>query len=243
MGATQKGKVVLITGAGRGLGRAAALAFAREGASLVLCARSAEVSETARAAEALGAAVLARRLDVADETAVKSFVADAVARFGRLDVLINNAAVLGPKAPLLAHSAKEWRETLETNLTGAFLVLRAAAEAMKAKGAGSIVNVTSGAGRHGRADGAVYAVSKFGIEGLTQIAADEFRAFGVRVNAFNPGPTRTAMRAAYAPSEDPSSLKTPDDLAWALLELAAPEGETGKSYDADMAARRLVPAK
>jgi NAD(P)-dependent dehydrogenase (short-subunit alcohol dehydrogenase family) len=240
---SQEGRVVMITGAGRGIGRAAALAFAREGASLALCARSTEVEETARAAEKLGAPVLARRLDVADEAAVKAFVAETTRRFGRLDALINNAAALGPRGPLLALSAQDWRAVLETNLTGAFLVLRAAAEAMRASRSGSIVNVSSGAGRRGRADGGAYAPSKFGLEGLTQVAADEFKAFGVRVNALNPRPTRTAMRAAYAPDEDPATLKSPDDIAWVFLELASPEGETGLSYDVDMETRRLVPMK
>ena len=95
----------------------------------------------------------------------------------------------------------------------------------------------------GRAGAGVYAASKFGLEGLTQVAAAEFSEFGVRVNTLNPRPTRTAMRAAYAPGEDPATLKTPEDAAWAFLELAELQGETGISYDIDMVTRRLVPAK
>ncbi|MBI3564785.1 MAG: SDR family oxidoreductase, partial [Elusimicrobia bacterium] len=189
------GKVVLVTGAGRGLGRAAALAFAKAGASLVLCGRSAEVLDTARAVEALGAEVLARRLDVADERAVKALVAAAVKRFGRLDALINNAAVLGPRAPLLDLKAADWRAVLETNATGAFLMLKACAAAMK-KGGGAIVNVSSGAGRRGAAGVGAYCASKFALEGLTQVAAEELKDSRIRVNALNPRPTRTAMRAA-----------------------------------------------
>jgi NAD(P)-dependent dehydrogenase (short-subunit alcohol dehydrogenase family) len=240
MDAALKGKVVLITGAGRGIGRAAALAFAKVGASLVLCARSAEVEETARAAEKLGAQVLARRLDVSDEKAVRTLVADAVVRFGRLDAAFNNAALLGPRGPLSEHSLADWRAVLDTNLTGTFVVLNAAAEAMRKTKSGSIVNLTSGAGRSGRAGGGAYTASKFGVEGLTQVAAAELQVHGIRVNALNPRPTRTSMRAAYAPEEDPSTLKAPDDIAWAFLELASPDGDTGKSYDVDMETRRLV---
>lgn len=236
------GKVVLVTGAGRGLGRAAALAFAKEGASLVLCARSAQVEETARDAERLGAAVLSRRLDVGDEAAVTALVGDALERFGRLDALINNAAVLGPRAPLLDLKAADWRATLETNATGAFLMLKACAAAMKKSG-GAIVNVSSGAGRRGAAEVGAYCASKFALEALTQVAALELKPFGIRVNALNPRPTRTAMRAAYAPGEDPGTLKTPEDMAWAFLELASPKGETGQSFDLDMPTRRLVAGK
>ncbi len=238
----RKGQVVLITGAGRGIGRAAALAFAKSGASLVLCARSAEVEETARAAQALGAQALTRRLDVADAGAVDALVADAASRFGGVDVLVNNAAVLGPRAALLDLAPADWRAVLETNATGAFVVLRSCARAMKARRAGSIINMTSGAGRRGSAAMGAYTASKFAVEGLTQVAALELREHGIRVNALNPRPTRTAMRAAYAPDEDPSTLKTPDDMAWAFLELASPTGDTGRSYDVDMTTRRLVAA-
>ena len=187
--------------------------------------------------------MVARRLDVAKETAVRGLVAAAVKKFGRIDVLINNAAVLGPRAELLAHTAADWRAALETNLTGAFVVLKTVAAEMLRTGPGSIINVTSGAGRHGRAGGGVYAASKFGLEGLTQVAAAELKDRGIRVNALNPLPTRTAMRAAYAPDENPAELKAPEDLAWAFFELAAPRGDSGKSYDVDMKARRLVASK
>lgn len=235
-------QVVLITGAGRGIGRAAALAFAKAGASLVLCARSAEVEDTARAAEKLGAQVLARRLDVCDAAAVDALVSDAVKRFGGIDVLVNNAAILGPHAPLLDLTPADWRAVLETNATGAFVVLKSCARAMKVRRSGSIINMTSGAGRRGSAETGAYTASKFAVEGLTQVAALELKEHGIRVNALNPRPTRTAMRAAYAPVEDPSTLKIPDDMAWAFLELASPKGDTGKSYDVDMKSHRLVPA-
>jgi NAD(P)-dependent dehydrogenase (short-subunit alcohol dehydrogenase family) len=240
MNADFKGSTVVVTGAGRGIGRAATLAFAKAGASLALCARSAEVEETARAAEALGAKVIARRLSVADETAVDAFVADAVKAFGRIDALINNAGVLGPRASVLDTAAADWREALEVNATGAFLMLRACARAMTAGGA--VVNMSSGAGRRGAAGVSAYCASKFALEGLTQAAAEDLKARGVRVNALNPRPTRTAMRAAYAPDEDPGTLKTPDEMSWAVLELAVKTGETGKTYDVDVPARRLVAA-
>lgn len=236
-----KDTTVVVTGAGRGIGRAAALAFARAGASLALCARSAEVEETARAARALGAKVLARRLDVADAKAVDAFVAAAVKEFGRVDALVNNAAVLGPRASVLEVSPADWRAVLETNATGAFLMLRACAKAMT-KG-GAVVNLSSGAGRRGAAGVAAYCASKFALEGLTQAAAEDLKPLGIRVNALNPRPTRTAMRAAYAPGEDPAILKTPEDMAWAVLELASPRGETGRSYDADMKTRRLTESR
>lgn len=238
------GKVALITGAGRGIGLAVAQAYAREGASLALCSRSEEAEKAAAALKAGGAAVFAQRCDVADASQARRFAQDAAARFGRLDICVNNAGLLGPRVGLLEYPAADWKAVLDANVNGAFYILQACGLVMRKQRSGCIINVSSGTGRHPRLEGGAYAVSKAAVEFLTRAAALELKEHGVRVNAFNPGPTRTALRRQYAPDEDPAAVKAPEDLAWAFVELAAAtDGATGISYDADMAGRRLVLAK
>ena len=228
-----EGKVVVVTGASQGLGRALALAYAEEGASLVVNSRSEDsVRPVAEEVEKLGADVLAVAADVSDAEDVKRLVDAAVERFGRIDVLVNNAGLLGPRVEISDYPEAEWRKVIDANLTGPYLVAKAATPHMSEGGA--IINVVSGVSVEGRAEWGAYSVSKFGIEGLTQILAAELQERGIRVNAVDPGGMRTDMRAAAYPDEDPQTRITPEENTAVFLYLASDESEgvTGERFKA-----------
>jgi NAD(P)-dependent dehydrogenase (short-subunit alcohol dehydrogenase family) len=228
-----EGKVALITGAGKGLGRALALACAREGARVVINARSEEsIRPVAEEVESSGAEALALAADVSESADVERMVDAAVQRFGRIDVLFNNAGVLGPRVAIVEYPEDEWRRVIDANLTGPFLVSKAVIPHMPE--GGSIVNVVSGVSVEGRAEWGAYSVSKFGVEGLTQILSSELEERGIRVNAVDPGGMRTGMRAAAYPEEDPTTRKTPEENTDVFLYLASDEskGVTGQRFKA-----------
>jgi NAD(P)-dependent dehydrogenase (short-subunit alcohol dehydrogenase family) len=230
------GKVALITGGSRGIGRAIAAAYAREGASVFICARGADDLHQAIAdIRATGGGEAHGRVgDKGDAAHAKAIVQGAVEQFGKLDVLVNNASLLGPRVPIAEYPVSAWEDVVRINLTGSFLMIREALKVMTPRRSGSIINVSSGVGRIGKARWGAYAVSKFGVEGLTQVLADEVREFGIRVNAVNPGPTRTEMRALAYPEEDPLTLLNPQDIVPLFVYLASDESEavTGQSLDA-----------
>jgi NAD(P)-dependent dehydrogenase (short-subunit alcohol dehydrogenase family) len=228
-----EGKVAMITGASQGLGKALALAYAKESASIVINARSEEsIRPVAEEAESMGAEVLALAADVSKSADVERLVSAATQRFGRIDVLVNNAGILGPRVPILDYPEDEWRRVIDANLTGPFLVSKAVIEHMPE--GGSIVNVVSGVSVEGRAEWGAYSVSKFGVEGLTQILAAELKERGIRVNAVDPGGMRTEMRAAAYPEEDPGERITPEENTDVFLYLASDESKdvTGERFKA-----------
>ncbi|MDX6381128.1 MAG: hypothetical protein QOI57_2152 [Rubrobacteraceae bacterium] len=228
-----RGKAVMITGASRGLGKALALAYAREGANLIINSRNADsLDPVAREAEGTGVEVLAFPGDVSRSTHVEKLVGAAVDQFGRIDVLVNNAGVLGPRVPIEEYPEDEWRKALEANLTGPFLLTKAVIPHMPE--GGSIINVTSGVSIEGRAEWGAYSVSKFGLEGLTQILAAELKDRGIRANSVDPGGMRTEMRAAAYPDEDPTTRITPEENTGVFLYLASDESRdvTGKRFKA-----------
>ncbi len=228
-----KDKVALITGASQGLGRALALAFAREGARVVVNARSEDsVRPVAGEVEDAGAEVLAVAADVSKEADVERLVGESVERFGKIDVLVNNAGLLGPRVAIEDYPEDEWRRIIDANLTGPFLVSKATIPYLS-EGA-SIINVVSGVSVEGRAEWGAYSVSKFGMEGLNQILAAELAERGVRVNAVDPGGMRTDMRAAAYPEEDPKTRITPEENTAVFLYLASDEskGVTGERFKA-----------
>lgn len=217
-----EGKVAIITGASQGLGRALALAFAGEGARIVVNARSeGSIRPVAKEVEDAGAEVLAVAADVSKESDVGRLMRETVGRFGRVDVLVNNAGLLGPRVAIEEYPEDEWRKVIDANLTGPFLVSKAAIPHLPE--GGSIINVVSGVSVEGRAEWGAYAVSKFGIEGLTQILASELKQSGVRVNAVDPGGMRTDMRAAAYPEEDPQTRITPEENTAVFTYLASDE--------------------
>ena len=226
-------KVVMITGASQGLGKALALAFAQEGANLVVNSRNADsLDPVAEEVKGAGTEVLAIPGDVSRRTHVEQLVEAAVERFGRVDVLVNNAGLLGPRVPIEEYPEDEWRKVLEANLTGPFLLARAVLPHMPE--GGSIVNVTSGVSIEGRPRWGAYSVSKFGVEGLTQILAVELEERGIRVNSVDPGGMRTEMRAAAYPDEAPTTKITPEENTDVFLYLASDEskGVTGERFKA-----------
>ena len=227
------GKVALITGASQGLGRALALAYAKEGSRVVINARGEEgIRRVAEEIEASGAEALALAADVSKGDEVDGLVEAATRRFGRIDVLVNNAGVLGPRVEILEYPEEEWRRVIDANLTGPFLVSKTVAPHMPE--GGSIVNVVSGVSIEGRAEWGAYSVSKFGVEGLTQILASELEERGIRVNAVDPGGMRTDMRAAAYPDEDPMTRVTPEENTEVFLYLASDESRsvTGQRFKA-----------
>jgi NAD(P)-dependent dehydrogenase (short-subunit alcohol dehydrogenase family) len=186
--------VVLITGALTGIGRATALAFAREGANLVVSGRRDEAGQ-ALAAElrALGVRAEYVRADVRNEADLRNLVDQTLQRFGRLDVAVNNAGTEGQSGPVTDVSADTFEATFATNVRGTLLALKHEMRAMSKQGSGSIVNLSSIAGHVGMAGASVYTASKHAIEGLTKSVALEGAAAGVRVNAVAPGPVATEM--------------------------------------------------
>ena len=228
-----EGKVALITGASQGLGRALALAYAKEGARLIINSRSEEgIRPVAEEVEGLGAEVLAVAADVSKGEDAQRLVEEAASRFGRLDVLVNNAGLLGPRVAIEEYPEDEWRRVIDANLTGPYLVSRAAIPHLR-EGA-SIINVVSGVSVEGRAEWGAYSVSKFGVEGLSQILAAELEDRGIRSNAVDPGGMRTDMRAAAYPEEDPQTRITPEENTAVFLYLASDEskGVTGQRFKA-----------
>ncbi len=228
-----QGKVALITGASQGLGRALALAYAKEGARLVINSRSEEgLRPVAGEIERIGAEVLAVAADVSRGEDARRLVDEAVGRFGGIDVLVNNAGLLGPRVAIEEYPEDEWRRVIDANLTGPYLVSKAAIPHLR-EGA-SIINVVSGVSVEGRAEWGAYSVSKFGMEGLSQILAAELEDRGVRSNAVDPGGMRTDMRAAAYPEEDPQTRITPEENTAVFLYLASDEskGMTGRRFKA-----------
>jgi NAD(P)-dependent dehydrogenase (short-subunit alcohol dehydrogenase family) len=233
-----EGQVALITGAARGLGRALALAFAREGASLALCARGQEsLEQVASEVASLGAPVLAVPADVRSTRDLDRLVALTLDRYQRVDILVNNASELGPTPlPYLAdYPPPAFDDVLQVNLVAPFRLTQALIGGMLLRDRGVIINVTSDAGVTGYAGWGAYAVSKAGLEGLTRTWAVELARTGVRIYAVDPGDMDTDMHRAAIPDADPSELARPDDVALAFVRLVT-------SAEADFTGRRLEAA-
>lgn len=235
------GKVALITGASKGLGRALALAYAKEGAKVVVNSRSEEsIRPVADEIETLGGEVLAVAADVSTKEGAEKLVSEAVERFDSIDILVNNAGILGPRVAIEEYPEDEWKAVIEANINGPFLVSKAAAPHMNE--GGSIVNVVSGVSVEGRAEWGAYSVSKFGLEGLSQILAAELEERGIRSNAVDPGGMRTDMRASAYPDEDPMSRITPEENTAVFIYLASDEskGVSGERFKAQEFERQGV---
>jgi NAD(P)-dependent dehydrogenase (short-subunit alcohol dehydrogenase family) len=227
------GKVAVVTGASKGLGKALALAYAKEGAKVVVNSRSEEsIRPVAEEIEKLGGDVLAVAADVSTREGADKLVSGTVERFGSIDVLVNNAGILGSRVAIEEYPEDEWRAVIEANLTGPFLVSKAAIPRIRE--GGSIINVVSGVSVEGRAEWGAYSVSKFGLEGLSQILAAELEERGIRSNAVDPGGMRTEMRASAYPDEDPMSRITPEENTAVFVYLASDEskGVSGERFKA-----------
>jgi 3-oxoacyl-[acyl-carrier protein] reductase len=192
MGLTDK--VVLVTGGGRGIGRAIATACAREGAAIALCARTAsEVEQTVDQIRALKAECAGWPCDVSQEEPVQRLVENATGKFGRIDVLVNNAGVMTRASAAWELDVKKWDYTIAVNLRGMFLVTRAVLPFMLRQKAGSVINVASAIGRMAYPNFIAYSTSKWGLEGFSQALAAELRSYRIRVNSVDPGTVATKL--------------------------------------------------
>jgi len=220
------GKVVLITGAGRGIGKALALGFAEAGARVIAVSRTkTEIESTARAAQAFGPPSMAIEADVSRLEGVRQMAQQVESRFGRLDVLINNAALrmnhLGKRDSYYIRFAdlavEDWDAAIDVNLRGPFLCIRECLALLRSSGGGTIINISAGGGKKGMAGRVPYCASKFGLEALTQCLALEFRDDNITVNSLSPG--------QYSILTDPEKidqLKQNPDLIFLRPELMVP---------------------
>jgi NAD(P)-dependent dehydrogenase (short-subunit alcohol dehydrogenase family) len=238
--------VVLITGALTGIGRATAFAFARERARIVVSGRRDEEGKKL-AAElcAHGAEAEFLHSDVRHEEDVRSLVDQAVARFGRLDVAVNNAGTEGRPGPLTEQSAETYAATFDTNVLGTLLCMKHELRVMLQQGSGSIINVSSTLGRAGAPGASIYVASKHAVEGLTKAAALEVAETGVRINAVAPGPIDTGMLTRFTGTDDNKTalvsrvplrrIGKPEEIAQTILFLASDKAPfiTGASIAVD----------
>jgi NAD(P)-dependent dehydrogenase (short-subunit alcohol dehydrogenase family) len=238
--------VVLITGALTGIGRATAIAFAREGARLVVSGRREEEGRTfAKELRGLGAEAEFVKADVRKEEDVRNLVDKTVAHFGRLDVAVNNAGTEGQPGPLTEQSEATYAATFDTNVLGLVLSLKHELRVMYAQKQGSIINLSSIAGRIGLAGASIYTASKHAVEGITKSAALEAAGTGVRVNAVAPGPIETPMLNRFTGSEESKQAflqriplqraGSTAEVAQTILFLASDKASyvTGQSYAVD----------
>jgi NAD(P)-dependent dehydrogenase (short-subunit alcohol dehydrogenase family) len=227
------GKIALVTGASRGIGRATALELAKAGAHVVALARTVggleELDDEIR--EVGGSATLVP-LDIKDFPALDRLGASLYERFQKLDVLVGNAGQLGQLSPLGHIDPKVWDDVMAVNVTANWRLIRSLDPLLRAAEAGRAVFITSGVARNVRAYWGLYAASKAALEAVVRAYAGELARTQVRVNLFNPGPIRTRMRAKAMPGEDPMTLDTPEQAAEAILPLCLPGcEENGRIYD------------
>jgi NAD(P)-dependent dehydrogenase (short-subunit alcohol dehydrogenase family) len=234
------GRVIVITGAGSGIGRAVALSASAHGAEVILVGRTvAKLKGVHAEIEAQGGHALIAPLNLESALAADfDQLATAVQeRYGRLDGLLHNAAQLGMLAPVEHYDIPTWCRVVHVNLTAAFALTQVLLPLLRASADASLVHTSSAVGRHGQAFWGAYAATKFALEGLTQVLADELASHAnIRVNAINPGPTRTALRRAAYPSEDLETLVAPETLMNSYLWLLGPasRGISGRSLDCQL---------
>ena len=234
--ASLAGRVALVTGASRGIGRAVALELARRGAHVIALARTqGALEELDDNIRALGGEATLVPCDIKDFEALDRLGAAIFERWGKLDILIGNAGILGPLTPIAHCDPDKWDQVFAVNVTANYRLLRSLDMPLRASDAGRVVFITSGAAHRAelRAYWGPYAISKSALDAMARTyAAETVNTSAVKVMLANPGPLRTKMRAAAMPGEDPETLRTPEDFAPKVVALCAPEWtQTGKVYD------------
>ncbi|KPW43442.1 Oxidoreductase, short chain dehydrogenase/reductase family [Pseudomonas syringae pv. antirrhini] len=234
-----KGRVILVTGAARGIGAAAARAYAAHGASVVLLGRTeaslAEVSDQIKSAGQPQPLIIALNLENATAQQYRELAARVEHEFGRLDGLLHNASIIGPRTPLEQLPDEDFMQVMHVNVNATFMLTRALLPLLKRSEDASIAFTSSSVGRKGRANWGAYGVSKFATEGLMQTLADELEGVTtVRANSINPGATRTGMRAQAYPDENPLNNPAPEDIMPVYLYLMGPDstGINGQALNA-----------
>lgn len=232
------GRVILVTGAGDGIGRAAALGYAAHGATVLLLGRTQkkleQVYDDILAAGGARPSIVQMDFTQAQGEHYQALIDGISEEHGRLDGLLNNAAILGDMTPIEHYDIATWQRVIHVNLTSVFILTRCMLPLLKASEDASVIMTSSGVGRQGRAYWGAYAISKFGIEGLTQVLADETGdRDNLRVNCLNPGATRTQLRYRAMPGEDQDTLPRPEDILAPYLFLMGPDsrGVHGRSID------------
>lgn len=228
-----KDKVAIVTGSGRGIGRATALELAKEGANVVVTARTEEeIKRTSEEIRELGREAVSVRCDVSSSKHIKNLVRKTIEKFGRIDILVNNAGVAIYK-PLVEITEEEWKETIDINLTGVFLCSKEVLPVMTRQNSGIIVNISSGLGKIGAANFSAYCAAKFGVMGLTEALAKEVEDKGIRVYAVCPRAVDTKLYHDIFPDTDSSYLSSPEEIAKEVVKLCLPKCKvkTGESID------------
>ena len=226
-------RIALVTGASRGIGAATARALANAGAHVVAVARTVGgLEELDDAIRAAGGSATLVPLDITDFEGVARLAGALNERYGRLDILVGNAAIVGPSSPLDHITRKDWDEVMKVNVTANWQLICAMDALLRRSDAGRAVFLTSGAAHNMRPYRGLYSVSKAALEAVVRTYAAETERTAVRVNLFNPGPTRTRMRAQVMPGEDPMTLPPPEEVAEKIVDLCLPGfPETGRIYD------------
>jgi NAD(P)-dependent dehydrogenase (short-subunit alcohol dehydrogenase family) len=221
-----KDRIILVTGATSGIGRAVATDLVKHGATVLLHGRNArKLQELYEQLAKLGPEPAVAQLDLerAQGPEYQALTDEIEKRYGRLDGLLHNAAILGDRSPIEHYDIGLWQRVMHVNVNSAFILTRCLLPLLRRSADASVVFTSSGVGRRGRAYWGAYAVSKFAVEGFAEVLADELENSPVRVNVINPGGTRTGMRARAYPGEDPRSLPTPEDVTYAYLYLLGPD--------------------
>lgn len=217
------GRIALITGASRGIGRAVALKFAEEGAHVIAVGRTqGALEDLDDAIRAIGGQTTLVPLDITRGDELDKVGAAIFERWGKLDILVGNAGRLGPLGPITHTSPAEWDKTLDLNLTANWRLLRSVDPLLRQSDAGRVIFVTSTVGAEPRAYWNAYAVSKAALEHMARIYAAEVEKTAIKVNLVNPGGTRTAMRAEAMPGENPEDVKPPETVTGLFVDLADP---------------------
>jgi NAD(P)-dependent dehydrogenase (short-subunit alcohol dehydrogenase family) len=234
------GRIALVTGASRGIGAATASALGEAGAHVVAVARTVGgLEELDDAIRAAGGSATLVPLDVTDFQGLARLAGALGERYRRLDILVGNAGIAGPSSPLDHIPLKDWDEVIKVNVTANWQLICAMDALLRRSDAGRAVFITSGAAHNMRPYRGLYSTSKAALEAVARTYVAETERTTVRVNLFNPGPTRTRMRAQVMPGEDPMTLPSPEEVAGKIVELCLPEfSETGRLYD--FPTRRLL---
>ncbi len=233
------GRIILVTGAGDGIGRAAALSYARHGATVVLLGRTiAKLEKVYDEIEAAGwpqPAIFPLNFEGATLKDFHDMAETLDGEFGRLDGILHNAGLLGRITPFEQYDPALWEQVMQVNVNGPLWMTQALLPLLRASRDASVIFTSSSVGRRGRAYWGAYSVSKFATEGFVEVLAEEVEHLGsLRINSLNPGATRTAMRKSAYPGEDPMTLRSPDDIMPTYLWLMGPDsrGHNGEKFDA-----------